>query len=208
MSFIKRRHFLQTASSTLAAIGLSQIDFLVQADRYGKVLAQSTPRKLALLVGINDYQSIRGLNGCLNDVELQKHLLIHRFGFNPSDIYEVSDKTDLKPTRDHILEAFDEHLIKQAKPGDIVVFHYSGHGALVQDPDPILDPENPACERGVCQFNGTIVPMDAAAIGETPSGIIVPDIMGRTLFLLMSAIQTENLTVILDSCHSGAGTRG
>ncbi|HEY9639764.1 MAG TPA: caspase family protein, partial [Coleofasciculaceae cyanobacterium] len=205
MSSIKRRHFLQAAGSTLAAIGLSQIDFLTQADRYGKVLAQSTPRKLALLVGINQYQSIRGLNGCLNDVKLQKHLLIHRFGFNPQDIYEVSDETDLKPTRDNILSAFDEYLIKQAKPGDVVVFHYSGHGDLVRDPNPIRDA---ACENSICQFNGTLVPMNAAAIGETASEVIVPDIMGRTLFLLMSAIQTENLTVILDSCHSGAGTRG
>jgi hypothetical protein len=32
--------------------------------------------------------------------------------------------------------------------------------------------------------------------------------MGRTLFLLMEAIKTENLTVVLDSCFSGASTRG
>lgn len=32
--------------------------------------------------------------------------------------------------------------------------------------------------------------------------------MGRTLFLLMSAIRTENLTVVLDSCYSGGGIRG
>jgi Domain of unknown function (DUF4384) len=32
--------------------------------------------------------------------------------------------------------------------------------------------------------------------------------MGHSLFLLMSAVQTENLTVVLDSCHSGGGKRG
>ncbi|MEM6754643.1 MAG: DUF4384 domain-containing protein, partial [Cyanobacteria bacterium P01_C01_bin.38] len=36
----------------------------------------------------------------------------------------------------------------------------------------------------------------------------VRDIMGRTLFLLMYALQTENVTAVLDSCHSGGGTRG
>jgi|SRR5919202_4229153 hypothetical protein len=52
---ISRRQFFQFAGSTLATIGLSQLDIQQQAERYGKVLAQSTPRKLALLVGINQY---------------------------------------------------------------------------------------------------------------------------------------------------------
>jgi len=51
MPKLKRRHFLQLAGSTLATVGLSQLDFIHQANRYAQVLAQSTPRKLALLVG-------------------------------------------------------------------------------------------------------------------------------------------------------------
>jgi hypothetical protein len=103
-----------------------------------QVLAKSTPRKLALLVGINNYPDkppITPLRGCVNDVALQRHLLIHRFGFNPKDIYTL---TDAQATRQGILEAFEEHLIKQAKPGDVVVYHYSGHGSRVSDPDPIV----------------------------------------------------------------------
>jgi hypothetical protein len=57
MTGSSRRHFLQFAGSTLATLGLSQLNIQQQADRYGKVLAQSTPRKLALLVGINQYPS-------------------------------------------------------------------------------------------------------------------------------------------------------
>ena len=47
---ISRRHFLQFAASTLATLGLSQFDIQRQGLRYARVLAQSTPRKLALLV--------------------------------------------------------------------------------------------------------------------------------------------------------------
>ncbi|WP_088889886.1 caspase family protein [Leptolyngbya ohadii] len=209
MTRMKRRHFLQFAGSTLAAIGLSQADFLRQADRYGRALAQSTPRRLALLVGINGYQGgINPLSGCLTDVELQRQLLIHRFGFNPADILVVSDGSgsSAPPTRDNILRAFEEHLIKQAKAGDVVVFHYSGHGDRISDPNPLDTPE--CREAGDCKLNGTMVPMNAGVERETASEIVVPDIMGRTLFLLMSAVQTNNLTAILDSCHSGAGTRG
>ena len=50
---ISRRQFFQFAGSTLATLGLSQLNLQRQGDRYGHVLAQSTPRKVALLVGIN-----------------------------------------------------------------------------------------------------------------------------------------------------------
>ncbi|MBE9079881.1 caspase family protein [Romeria aff. gracilis LEGE 07310] len=201
MSRMKRRHFLQFAGSSLAALGLSQLDFLTQADRYGRVLAQSTPRKLALLVGINDYDFANAdLQGCLTDVELQYELLVNRFGFNPVDIVKVADNEDLQPNRETILRVFQEHLVEQVKPGDVVVFHYSGHGSRVLDPNPVYEGS---------EFNGTIVPNDPLPeIEAGPGELIVPDIMGRTLFLLMRSVQTDNLTAILDSCHSGGGLRG
>lgn len=209
MSQIKRRHFLQAAGSTLAALGLSQLDFLTQAHQYGRVLAQGTPRKLALLVGINHYETDSSLRGCLTDVELQRELLIHRFGFNPSDIVAVWDNAstnDLTPSRDNILRAFQEHLIAQARPGDVVVFHFSGHGSRVTDPSP-LDTEE--CRQSAdCHLNGTLVPNDPVILNSNGQPSVVADIMGRSLFLLTDAIQTDNVTMVLDSCHAGAGTRG
>ena len=200
MSRISRRHFLQFAGSTCATLGLSQLSLPQQAERYGKVLAQSTPRKVALLVGINNYPDLP-LRGCLTDVELQRHLLIHRFGFNPKDIYTL---TDAQATRDGILAAFEEYLIKQAKPRDVVVYHYSGHGSRVLDPDPIvveLDDQNTG-------LNGTFVPIDADLSSEqVKQGTVAKDIMGHTLFLLMSAVKSENFTAVLDSCYSGGAVR-
>ncbi len=193
---MKRRHFLQFSSSLFASLGLSQLDLMHQANRYAQVLAQTTPRKLALLVGINEYQAgIGSLQGCLTDVEMQRELLIHRFGFNPNDILVV---TNAQATRQGILTAFNEHLIKQTKPGDVVVFHYSGHGSRVRDPNPI----------GKDPFNSTMVPVDRPPDSVSGSAKSVPDIMGQTLFLLMSALPTENLTTVLDSCYSGGGKRG
>ncbi|MEA5553178.1 caspase family protein [Anabaena cylindrica UHCC 0172] len=199
MSSISRRHFLYFAGSALATLGLNQLSFLEEAQNYGKVLAQSTPRKLALLVGINQYSS-QPLEGCLNDVELQSHLLIHRFGFNPQDILILPDE---KANRQGILEAFEEHLIKQAKPGDVVVYHYSGHGSRIFDPKPIaVDTKD---KEGL---NGTFVPVDSSLPAGYPhTGGTVKDIMGHTLYLLMSALSTENVTAVLDSCFSGGATR-
>ncbi|MGB3655149.1 MAG: caspase family protein [Rivularia sp. (in: cyanobacteria)] len=190
---MKRRHFLQFTGSALTAIGMSQLDIMQQGDKYTKALAQNTGRKLALLVGINEYSGyISPLAGCVNDVLLQKQLLIHRFGFNPKDIVTL---TDSQATRKGILTAFEEHLIKQAKPGDTVVFHFSGHGGQVEDPD----------KDSPDGLNSTLIPID---FQSNSSGGTVEDIMGHTLFLLMSALKTDNVTVVLDSCHSGGAKRG
>lgn len=196
MSQIKRRHFLQFAGSTLAAMGLSQIDFFRQANQYAQVLAQNTTRKLALLIGINNYPAPNGLSGCDTDVDLQRELLIYRYGFNPKDIYEVRDE---KATRQGILDAFEEHLINQAQPGDVVIFHYSGHGSRVQDADP-----NPGMVFNNQGFNSTLVPVDREILNSHQ----VRDIMGHTLFLLTSALATDQVTMVLDSCFSGGGLRG
>jgi hypothetical protein len=73
-------------------------------------------------VGINQYPRSTALSGCVTDVELQRELLIHRFGFNPSDVLTL---TDALPTRENIETAFIEHLSNQAKSADdVVVFHF------------------------------------------------------------------------------------
>ena len=96
LSLMKRRHFLHFAGSALAGVGLSQLDILLHNDkrfaqlsqRYGRVLAQPSGRKRALLVGINAYDRHQSgwlpLKGCVNDVRLQKALLVHRIGFDHS----------------------------------------------------------------------------------------------------------------------------
>ena len=188
---MKRRFFLQSTGGLLAALGYNAL--VPQWTQYGKVLAQPTQRKLALLVGINSYIDAP-LYGCVTDVELQRELLIHRFGFKPEDIITL---TDLKATRTGILEAFEEHLIKQAQPDDVVVYHYSGHGSRITDPD----------QDYRDALNGTFIPVDSRA-GRERGHKVVNDIMGHTLFLLMSSLKTERVTAVLDSCFSGAAKRG
>lgn len=191
---INRRQFLQVAGSAVTGLGLSQVN------NFGKVLAKGTSRKLAFLVGINEYPEDGALQGCVNDTLLMRHLLIHRFGFQPKDILTL---TDQKATRAGILLGFEEHLIKQAKPDDVVVFLFSGHGSRVYDPNPIY--LEPGKEAGL---NGTFVPVDSGLPAGYPNkGGMVQDIMGHTLFLLMSACKSENFTAVLDSCFAGAATR-
>lgn len=124
-------------------MGLSHLDIISKGNRYAQVLAQDTPRKLDFLSGINDYLTndhfLGNLQGGVTDVDLQQELLIHHFGFKFRDIVKLASHHffDKQPTRTNVLTAYEEDLIKQAKPGDVVVFHFSGHGSRLRDLNPI-----------------------------------------------------------------------
>ncbi|TYQ24852.1 hypothetical protein PseudUWO311_17715 [Pseudanabaena sp. UWO311] len=130
---IARRQFLQAGLTSL--IGwqfLTRDRVAFAAEQYVRQTTASTPRKRALLIGINQYDAKEEANGwlplhgCINDVELQKELLIHRFGFAPQDIVTL---TDLDATRSNITDAIATHLVAQTLPNDLVIVHFSGHGS-------------------------------------------------------------------------------
>ncbi len=121
---ITRRELIQQTGWGLLTLAISQGTL----NHHLAALAAPNPRKLALLVGIDQYgTNIPPLPGCLTDVELQKDLLRYRFGFQDADIVTL---TGQKASREAIEAAFLEHLIAQAKAGDVVIFHFSGYGSV------------------------------------------------------------------------------
>lgn len=126
---MKRRGFLQRIGSILGTAGWTNLAWSGLGGRYYQALATPSSHKLALLIGINKYPESPPLSGCLTDVELQKELLIHRFGFLSSDILTLTEE---QASREVIEAAISEHLIKQVKTDDVVVFHFSGYGTRVQ----------------------------------------------------------------------------
>ncbi|QIZ70727.1 caspase family protein [Oxynema aestuarii] len=179
---LKRREFLQRASSVLAALGLGETTWLTAGDRYYRALAQNAPRKLALLVGIDQYPNGTPLSGCATDVQLQKQLLVHRFGFDPENTIAL---IDAQATREQIEKTFISHLIERAEPGDLVVFHFSGYGRRIDAED---SPEG---------VQNTLVPFD----GGLPSDEDDPanDILGETLNLLLGSLKTKQAIAVLDT---------
>ena len=198
---LKRRTFLQQAGLTLAALGVSETVLSLLGDkslavpvldRYFQALAQSGGRKLALLVGINQYPHSTALGGCVTDIELQRELLIHRFGFNASDILTLADS---QATRENIETAFIEHLSGQAKAGDVVVFHFSGYGSRVKISEE--SPDNPL------RLSNSLVPVDG--ILSTKGAPVANDLLEETLILLLRSLATDHVTTILDTSHTDAG---
>lgn len=98
-----------------------------------KVEIMKPINKKALLIGINYYNTQNQLNGCINDVNNMKTKLIER-GFSDKNIILLTDnsKSKKKPTRNNIITEFT-NLLKNGKEGDLLYFHYSGHGSSILD---------------------------------------------------------------------------
>ncbi len=205
---LDRRTFLQQAGLALFTLGATEagIASLGQNERlspliknYWQTLAQTTNRKLALLVGINQYPQGDRLRGCLTDLELQQELLVHRFGFNPEDIMTLSDR---QATRENIETAFIEHLIAQAQADDVVVFHFSGYGGQVKVPLAIDGTANQAVSvTDTYKLAHSLIPVDGilSSKGDATANALLED----TLLLLAQSLATNKSTMILDaSCDS------
>lgn len=192
---------MQRTAWGLASLGISQSALSLLARRYQGALAAPSGRKIALLIGINQYPEsvcdcppFRGmaLQGAVTDVALQRELLVHRFGFQPSDVLTL---TDQQATRENIETAFMSHLVGQARPGDVAVFHFSGFGSHVRL-------TNAAGEQS--RVRNSFVPIDGAL--PTPSAPTVNDMMESTLVLMLRSLQTRQVTAVLDLSHAEPGT--
>ncbi|KAH9331626.1 hypothetical protein KI387_003734 [Taxus chinensis] len=134
--------------------------------------------KYAVLVGCNYPNTKNELHGCVNDVNRMQGTLVHRFGFAKDNITLLidTDESYTKPTGENICNALLE-MVGKAKAGDVLFFHYSGHGTLV----PLHN------RRDEC-----IVPCDFNLLSDEDFRLIVNQVPDGACF-----------TMVSDSCHSG-----
>eukprot|EP00927_Polykrikos_kofoidii_P031142 TRINITY_DN26802_c0_g2_i1.p1 TRINITY_DN26802_c0_g2~~TRINITY_DN26802_c0_g2_i1.p1 ORF type:complete len:495 (-),score=78.44 TRINITY_DN26802_c0_g2_i1:37-1521(-) len=89
----------------------------------------------ALVVGINYIGSRNELRGCANDARNVRRMLLERFGFHDHDVrllIEDQAMPSLRPTRRNIIAGL-QWLVSTARSGDVLFFHYSGHGSQIAD---------------------------------------------------------------------------
>lgn len=143
--------------------------------------------KKALMIGINRYRMAGAdLRGCVNDVKNVTGVLTEVYGFPRKNITHLLDFAATTKA----MQAGIATLINEAKRGDVLFLHYSGHGSNVPDK------------------NG-----DEA---DHRDEILCPtDLDWRKPFLddwLRAALDKvkakgASLTVVMDCCHSGSITR-
>lgn len=175
-----------------------------------RTAAEPPPALLTLFVGIDRYVGVDPgakfeLKGPVNDVALVKAALRARglASPEPSPPAPAGGCADVTPatsitlldgcaTRQRIIDAW-KALIVGSRPGDTLLFYYSGHGSH--------------SARGLVDEGGqavsTLVPTDARG----PSG--QGDLSGLQIRRLLDAatLRGRNVVTIFDSCESGTATR-
>ncbi|MFO1049896.1 MAG: caspase family protein [Geminicoccaceae bacterium] len=161
----------------------------------------------ALLIAVSNYPDERmRLQGPGNDATLLYGVLTRR-GFAPGDIKVLADTLDPaggaiavagSPTRQAILQAFDA-LVADAQPGDEIFVAMSGHGTQQPAKDVRGEPDG---------LDELFLPLDVGRWDASVDAIdnaIVDDEIGRFLDRLRA--KDAKVWLVMDSCHSGTGTR-
>lgn len=141
----------------------------------------------ALLVGINKYPNCP-LRGCVNDITDMAKYLTEKCDFGLADIRLL---TDGRATKKNIIDRL-HWLMEAAKPGNHVVFHYSGHG--VQVPTRDKKGEVDGLDEAIC-------PVDFDWEDEH----MIRDKEFHEIFKEIP--HGVNFTWVSDSCHSGDLTK-
>ncbi|MCP4291010.1 MAG: DUF4384 domain-containing protein [bacterium] len=165
----------------------------------GKTFADTpNPTKRALIVAISQYD--RGgpddwwnLNSS-GDAEAISALLQRRFGFDAENILVLSGIEETTSAK--IITAFEQWLIKATKPGDIVYFHYSGHGTEIPD------------DNGdeIDGLDECLVPSDY--ISRHDGSANIRDDRLADLLDQLDSREPASVTLTFDCCYSGTATRG
>ena len=150
----------------------------INALNYNNISNSNKIYRNALLVGINYLNTNYQLNGCINDANFMNDKLLE-LGFN--NIKILTDDTIEKPTKNNIINNLST-LLSNANIGDVIIFHYSGHGSYV------LDKNN----EEITGYDQVIVPLDFNVITDDELKNIVEQNLKKGVVLIG----------IFDSCFS------
>ncbi|KAK8978385.1 hypothetical protein V6N11_028388 [Hibiscus sabdariffa] len=145
----------------------------------------SKATRRADLVGCNYPNTQLRLQGCVNDVLSMEELIVNEFGFDQHHVKYLIDEPGTSPeglpTYANIMAALEE-MVHDAVAGDVLFFHFSGHGTTLSS----LKPGDSYKEEEA------IVPCDLNLITNMDLRCLIQKLKPGTSF-----------TILSDSCHSG-----
>lgn len=165
----------------------------------------------ALLVAIERYANEDWPNvlGARKDVDETWRYLTHELNV-PSD--HILVLKDAEATRDAIITKFREHLIDNCRiaRGDALFFHYSGHGSYMKAPEGWTVVEQKTGDVFEDDMVEVLVPWDDGVDRDDEQGSTcsIPDRTLAALIQQAASAHGNNITIVLDCCSSGHGTRG
>jgi len=150
----------------------------------------------AVLVGVNYIGTSNQLQGCINDVYRVSDILKSVYKFNHSNVVILTDDqnngSSTYPTKANILNAL-KTMVNSVQPGDVSVFHYSGHG--------MLDSSRSQTNMSDPREDDVIIPVDVLNKGYYDRSNEIPS---DDLWDIVSVIPKGSfLFSAIDACHSG-----
>jgi hypothetical protein len=152
-------------------------------------IIQVTPRKIALVIGINYYGSSCELRGCIEDAKNICQFLKTVAGYPEHNMIVMTDIKhqipSLIPTKQNIINKLN-YLLSVASQYDEMWISYSGHGTQVED---LQNDESDQQDEALCPVDHRI------------NGFIIDDYLLNEFILKLPL----NITLIslMDCCHSG-----
>ncbi len=193
--FPAQRGFVDEMAETTDNEGYdpNTFDDSLPADDSGRV---GNGKLRALLIGINDYDRVTRLTGCVHDVEEVENYLRNRSAFSPA-AEDIRILRNEEATRANIIEGIRSFLADGAQPEDTLLVYYSGHG-VQEFADPIWQEGDDTLECLVCYDGG---------VTDTADFLLADKELRYLLHGLYEQTKAHIIT-IFDCCHSGDNTRG
>ncbi|KAG8795633.1 hypothetical protein FRC12_011979 [Ceratobasidium sp. 428] len=154
----------------------------------------------ALIIGINTYPKLKQLAGAVTDAKAIQEFLINDLHVSPKNINIL---LDADATREAILGAFQALISDpQIQTGDPILVFFAGHGGHRIAPPPWLKRYGYTDIQAIFPYN-----YDPKPQPPTENTNCIPDITIRALLNRLAKEKGDNITLILDSCHSASGDR-
>jgi Caspase domain len=156
----------------------------------------------ALLSGIDAYPGPERfrLEGAVNDANSLGQTL------RTAGVRDVVILTDGAVTKSGLIEAW-RGLVARSQPGDVLIFHFSGHGMQIPARDPNDEPDDPPDNKRDEAWVMVTGNGESARVGA--GGISDADLLiDNEIHQLIGAVPADRTVILIaDSCHSGTTSR-
>ena len=161
---------------------------------YLSIVSDARGEDRALLIGVGRYaQFDEKLHGVSLDIQMMRECA-RLLGFKSRAIKVLEHEY---ASTANVYSAVENWLINGVGPQDRVLFYFSGHGSQIPDEN---DDEKDQFDEVLLLYD---VALKEQSRHQTLTGVLVDDDFSA----MLARMQSRNIFVILDACHSGSATR-
>jgi len=165
---------------------------------FTNVIIKVSAKKIALISAISNYKNVSQLH-TEKDVSYIKNTLLKQ-GFLEENIIIITNE---QVTKNQLIKIFRTALINKAEKGDVVLFHFSGHGQQIID---INNDEADGYDEALVCYNAEAYWEEEGYKGEEH---FTDDDLSKLLNELRIKIGSKgSVLVMIDACYSGTISRG